>query len=88
MDEVSTIETPNRTIYGSYFWYGKIKMNSSLYQKYDTNTDTMYYFVFTETGINGRGHIDHWEGWFKKQFWFNSHIGLTHILWILRLIFQ
>lgn len=74
LDEVSTIETPNRTIYGSYFWYGKIKMNSSLYQKYDTNTDTMYYFIFTETGINGRGHIDHWEWWFKKQFWFNSHI--------------
>lgn len=73
LDELESIETDNITIYGSYFWYGKIKMDTYLYNKYDPQKDVMYYFVFADTGINGRGKIDHWKGWFKKQYYFNSY---------------
>ena len=73
LEEVSSIKTKNLTIYGTYFWYGKIKMNTYLYKKYDSSKDTMYYFVFTDTGINGRGKVTHKPNIFKTEYhYFNS----------------
>lgn len=73
LEEVMSAKTDELTVFGSYFWYGGIQMKSYLYQKYDSKNDIMYYFVFTDTGINGRGYKYHKPNWFKTEHhYFNS----------------
>lgn len=53
---VADYTTENKTIQGSKYTYGKVKLWSSIYNYYHEETDTMYYVVFVQSFINGAGY--------------------------------
>ena len=52
---VGDYSTSYNEIRGSKYYYGKIKLWSSVYEFYHEDNDTMYYVVFVQSFINGDG---------------------------------
>ncbi len=53
---INDYNTGYQEINGSKYYYGKIKLWSSVYNYYHEDNDTMYYVVFVQSFINGYGY--------------------------------